>query len=341
LIKFLSRLGACIKNKVSPLAGFFFLVYDSVMTALAILLIVLGTILLFLNLSYRYARWSKIIPVQHAPAVVEEFPRSADTAKIKVLSLNVKMIDWHTSVPTRILSRLLPHKRRARIINFLEKCDHDVVLLQEAFNVGFQERVVEALHEKFPFSVSYRPNAPLFRWINNGLMILSRYPIVQTEIVEFSKLVGTSWWVPKGAIAAKIAGPKEFSVVNTHMQAFEGLLNDKYRIHGATVLQKFIDEKIDQDAPVIIGGDFNTSQRHTYLRALCRLFGVKLYQLDGDQRYSWDPVKNPLATEPAYQETLDWIFVRDLAKKVKHVAARILPIELSDHYPVEREIVIE
>lgn len=315
------------------------------MSILSLLLLIITfpvVVLVFSYFLYRYARWAKRVAFMTQPTLDPTHVHQVKNT-FKILSLNVKMIDWYTSMPTRILSRLIPHRRREKIIEFLRDSGHDVVLLQEALNVGFQNKVRESLKEVFPYSLSYRPRALFFGWINNGLMILSKYPLKDPQLLEFQKLVGADSWVPKGAILATVMAPKPFQVFNTHMQAFEGAVNDKLRVLGATQIRNFIQKCTSATMPLILGGDFNVSHRHKYFRALLRVFGVKWYKNDGDQKWSWDPQVNPLC-DPSHGEeceTLDWIFVRDLAKKVKHKAARILPVSVSDHFPVEREIVIE
>jgi len=306
----------------------------SILKILLYILIGVAGMFLILYALYRYARFAKRVPyTTHSPKRI-----NTETATYSVLSLNVKMIDWYTAWPSRWLSKFIPHKRRDKIIEFLERGQHDVVLLQEAFSVAFQDIVIKRLRHMYPHTLVYRPKTPLFRWINNGLMILSKYPLNNPSLTEYSKLTDADSWVPKGAVMATVDSPQPFKVLNTHTQAFEGWLNDKIRINGVTEMRKAIESYGDPQLPFVLGGDFNISRRHGYFRAILRVLKVPLYKLEGALQYSWDPEGNPLCSyeHGAEQETLDWIFIRDITKKITHKAARVIPISISDHYPVER-----
>lgn len=292
-------------------------------------------------LFYKYARFARRVPAFTSPKTEEV--RSPDKNTFKILSLNVKMIDWYTAMPSQTLSMIVPHKRRKKIIDFLKTCDHDVVVLQEAFNSGFQEIIKRDLQKIFPYQMTYRPKTHLFRWINNGLMTLSRYPLTDARFLEFKDLRGADGWVPKGATIATVLAPKPFKIFNTHMQAFEGEESDRLRIHGVQEIDRFLQIESDDEIPIILGGDFNVSRRNDYLRAMLRLLRVNLYEVDGEVKFTWDPLTNPLCNPKRGKEpeTLDWLFVRDGGKKIKHTFARIVPVSISDHYPVEREFEIK
>lgn len=97
--------------------------------------------------------------------------------------------------------------------------------------------------------------------INSGLLILSKYPIIEAEAFCFSNKAGSDIFANKGVLYAKILIGEDnayIHVFNTHMQSHD---HPQARAYQLEELFEFVTNIVAQDKdhirPVIIAGDFN------------------------------------------------------------------------------------
>uniref|UniRef100_A0A6B2LFQ4 Endonuclease/exonuclease/phosphatase domain-containing protein n=1 Tax=Arcella intermedia TaxID=1963864 RepID=A0A6B2LFQ4_9EUKA len=134
--------------------------------------------------------------------------------------------------------------------------DFDIVALQEVFvfntplmgNVGTFGRQSILDHWKHHYAVP--PSPPLLQQ-DSGLMILSKYPILQTWSLSFDHRGPTEYLSQKGALMAKIeVGDKKVNVITTHLDA-----------RSAAVRALQVDQIVDQFLHKTLGlGDGETEE---------------------------------------------------------------------------------
>eukprot|EP01129_Flabellula_baltica_P000983 TRINITY_DN10906_c0_g1_i1.p1 TRINITY_DN10906_c0_g1~~TRINITY_DN10906_c0_g1_i1.p1 ORF type:complete len:246 (-),score=49.81 TRINITY_DN10906_c0_g1_i1:27-764(-) len=160
--------------------------------------------------------------------------------------------------------------KQTRIDQFITVIEnYDVILVQELFefhflfkNYTFIDHLV-TLAEQIGFEYSFCDRPDLVFGQNNGLLILSRYPIVNTQVV----LSEGHWADPgtsKGAIMAEIEfNEKLIALIDLHLDAhFQYVRRSQF----TTIIRAI--EEMDYVDGIIVSGDFNTiyPSDHDYFR---------------------------------------------------------------------------
>ncbi|ETM51614.1 hypothetical protein L914_04590 [Phytophthora nicotianae] len=147
----------------------------------------------------------------------------------------------------------------------------DVVILQEMFEAGPRQRrfVREAYAMGFRYHCgSVWPRLLDSRLIDGGLLILSRYPIVERDQLAYSQGSGSDGICAKGVLYARIQLSPDLSdslhVFTTHTQAGDNYKDYSIRLAQLQEMHRFIARTIRDDpgVPVLITGDFNLDARH-------------------------------------------------------------------------------
>jgi len=189
---------------------------------------------------------------------------------ISFLSYNLYCLPWLASAFSPSSCPLSSERSTA----FLEHIpSYDVIALQEVWDPRYRslERFARLnnLHvvgSSAPSSFSYLS----LRIFGGGLMILSKYPIVDTQEIVFDKGSHSDRFVTKGVLYAKIqVGSSYVHVFNTHLQASYGHEFDFVNNPYATIRQKqlkklaeFVERVASNDQyPVMLVGDFNVNAR--------------------------------------------------------------------------------
>lgn len=167
--------------------------------------------------------------------------------------------------------------KNERLNEFLNYIDnYDVLALQEVFALGNsrQNRLIKYAQKRgFFYSNSFPP--PLFsrKFIDAGLVILSKYPIIETKAHIYKSGNQIDFYAAKQVLYCKlrIDEGNYLNIFTTHMQASyldntpeQKLQNDKAR-HGQIVeLAQFVNEILSQQNycyPAVILGDLNVNAR--------------------------------------------------------------------------------
>jgi endonuclease/exonuclease/phosphatase family metal-dependent hydrolase len=170
--------------------------------------------------------------------------------------------------------------KNERFEEFLNHLDnYDVIALQEMFSLANsrQKRLLDVAYQKgFHYTVKSLP-PPLFskKFIDAGLVILSRCPIVESGGHIYNSGSQIDSWAAKQVIYAKIktGENKFFYLFTTHMQASyndnspqQNVINDQARIDQVAEMSQFIKKVTRVNPwPVLIAGDLNIDakeQRH-------------------------------------------------------------------------------
>ncbi|KAE8876223.1 hypothetical protein PF005_g4934 [Phytophthora fragariae] len=147
----------------------------------------------------------------------------------------------------------------------------DVVILQEMFEAGPRQKrfVREAYAMGFRYHCgSVWPRLLDSRLIDGGLLILSRFPIVERDQIAYSQGSGSDRICAKGVLYARIQLSPDLSdslhVFTTHTQAGDNRKEYSIRLAQLEEMHRFIARTIRDDpgVPVLITGDFNLDARH-------------------------------------------------------------------------------
>jgi endonuclease/exonuclease/phosphatase family metal-dependent hydrolase len=201
--------------------------------------------------------------------------------------------------------------------------DADVYLLQEVCHTAGKPSVADEAAHMLGYSVAFAAAAPGV--YNQGLAIVSRYPITNIEIKNLKTCDLRFRSRHRFAIAATVRTPwRDLRVWNVHLDT---RINSRERLDQ---LKPVIDDAARYTGPRLIGGDFNTNDMYWLGNVVPVPFGPahsaairRAMQEHGFET----PFPNGLDTFPRFRRHLDWIFLSEL----KSLAASMEPAPFSDH----------
>lgn len=253
----------------------------------------------------RLAGWIGLAGLLMSPAPFHPSERldAADLANLSqndetlsVMTYNVKGLPWPAGwdrgpALAAIGAKLADMRER--------KAQPQVVLLQEAFvddakaiarRAGYRHiangpqrapaATVPPLGREFAAEARWDRGELSGNLLDSGLVILSDYPIVKSRNFAFPQgaCAGFDCLAAKGVMIAWIAvpdAPQPIAVVNTHLNSRHSTHVTSERADQAYIWQveatrRFVSANIDQDTPVIFGGDFNTGEAPRRLSAFAQ-----------------------------------------------------------------------
>lgn len=203
----------------------------------------------------------------------------------------------------------------------------DVLLLQEVVD-GAQYHIASEVASALGFQVLFAPAFQLNPQFKEGLAILSRYPLRDSQIIHMpvnDLHFHTRIRIGLAATVESPAGPVR--IVDTH-------LDD--RINNAAKRQQLA--PIWPDAtrftgPCVIGGDFNVGN-FWWISHLLPIPGLQSQRAMLSQEMATHGFTTPLGSGPAtfhlFGLKLDWIYLRGINAN----GSGVTPIDFSDHNSV-------
>jgi endonuclease/exonuclease/phosphatase family metal-dependent hydrolase len=146
--------------------------------------------------------------------------------------------------------------------------DYDVVCLNEAFQFGSNivAKFVEAARKRgFKYAVSGRRIPITARLLlDSGVLIVSKYPIIRTDVLQYEQSCSYDAFAAKSAVYAEISiGRRSVHLFSTHLQASDGVVTPTevdVRVNQSAELHNFIEKYAigaDRADPILLLGDMN------------------------------------------------------------------------------------
>ena len=182
---------------------------------------------------------------------------------LRVLTYNVHGISpWFVgpqSPDTKALGRYREIARRLRALRAQGKAPH-LVTIQEAWHPLSARTAKEA---GYPYLVE-GAGARFGKVGGSGLYVLSEYPVVASETIDYKECTGYDCAANKGALHVRVVVPELGRLVDfytTHMNADEAPATpeDSLKARIAQILQfaAFVRRTRDQGSVAVLAGDFN------------------------------------------------------------------------------------
>jgi len=188
---------------------------------------------------------------------------------VSILSYNLYCLPWFAATLSPA-SCPLSSERSSGFLKHLHS--YDIVALQEVWDPRY--RAIEKYARLNNMHVVGSSAPSIFRYISlrifgGGLMIISKYPIVDTQEIIFDRGSQSDSFVTKGVLYAKVkVGSSYIHVFNTHLQASYGYEFEDYnpytpiRQKQLKKLTAFIHKMTSKDQyPIMVMGDFNVNAR--------------------------------------------------------------------------------
>ncbi|NVD08715.1 phospholipase [Vibrio sp. JPW-9-11-11] len=228
---------------------------------------------------------------------------------------------------------------------------YDVIALQEVFASG-REAFLRELAKEYPYQTKMLDKAG-FNIHDGGVMIVSRYPIVNQAQYVFPDCTGTDCFADKGVNYAEvIKGGKAYHVFATHTASYDTDTARDYRQRQFKQMRQMAQSlDIPRGETVVYSGDFNVNKRKfpgDYQQMIANLSAVEP-SYSGYTASTFDPRINDFAGEPMSGgenvEYLDYVMVsNEYLIKAENNNRVDVPrstderlwqhYNLSDHFPV-------
>jgi endonuclease/exonuclease/phosphatase family metal-dependent hydrolase len=219
--------------------------------------------------------------------------QKAEAKPIKALTYNI----WGLPFPISKRMGRFPLIRKK-----LPSFEADIIALQEAFT---DRARVSSKAKGYSFK-AYGPKASFLNF-SSGLVIMSKYPIIETKTIKFNQCQGWDCFANKGVLFARVLiDGDELDVYATHLNAEgedEGPRNDQ--------LRDFIDfvKENSTGREAIFLGDFNFTDRSF----LHQMFTSELGVLDSHLEFITDNPDLPddviTGSTSSSGNRIDYIFV--------------------------------
>lgn len=271
------------------------------------------------------------ILVQHQRTVASTGNAAAGSS-LKLLTYNI----WG-------LPSWINHARADRypqIATELQRLDPDIILLQEAWT----DKARESVPTNGFWSVARAAGQhSLFQ--QNGLMTLSKFPILGGEFYPFSREGFPDRFVNKGVLKVTVLFPggQVLNIWNLHLDS--GRWKDDIRRSQIRELLAHVQAANDGQCADLVAGDFNCTPESPLYRELQSALGPNVQQLGGvEPSITWQQV----SAKPGPGRTVDYIFVKsrgslDDLKAASHVAFNTERPQdrLSDHLALEAVVTLD
>ncbi|MGY0217509.1 sphingomyelin phosphodiesterase [Endozoicomonadaceae bacterium StTr2] len=273
------------------------------------------------------------------PQKVQE-PIEKDENKLKIMTYNIWALP---AIASHIGDRL-------DIIPDYVK-GYDVLALQEVFASG-RDDFLRELAKEYPYQTRMldKEGANIY---DGGVIIVSRYPIVNQAQYVFPDCSGTDCFADKGVNYAEvIKGGKAYHVFATHTASFDTDIARENRQRQFKQIRALATSlKIPANETVVYSGDFNVNKRkfpQDYQQMIANLSAVEP-EYSGYTESTFDPRINDFAGEALSGgeniEYLDYVMVsNEYAIKPDNNNFVAVPrstderlwkhYNLSDHFPV-------
>lgn len=264
----------------------------------------------------------------------------------EALAQSIKVIQFNTwGVPIAVKDTF----RYWEAMDAIESRDPDLIVLQEIFS----RKGKGAFHSpNYPFEVRGPLGFP--RPISSGLRILSKHPILASAQVSFCKCTGADCLSKKGAVIAVVLLPSG-STLNLLVTHLDAGTKDSVRISQMEQMRSLLENYGDPNAPLIVSGDFNFSDRSEAYDRMLNFFQTKDTWTEthssSEPGYTYDAYENRYAREysiktntPLIKERIDFVLYRSgvsgsLSAKRTQILFKEEPL-YSDHYGIEAEFTL-
>jgi len=264
------------------------------------------------------------------------------TANLKVLTWNIQMLPV---IPTIAKLSKGQAMRAPWIIDFLNKQDYDIVVLQEVIDKKMTQLLKDGLKESYPYQVSVDSKRNVTGCVG-GILFVSRIPLKLVDHIIYKNVSGVDAMAEKGCVLVEAEHEDvRFRIAGTHLQAGD----QKAREAEVPEIEEGILAKHRASGvPIILLGDMNIGAGEPAFEMLLETTKMTAFPLDDpkpfttDGENSWNPSSkrarhiDHVLLDP--QGTKTTITRQTVQRAVQEHEGK--KIDLADHYGVVAEILL-
>lgn len=262
------------------------------------------------------------------------------SANLKVLTWNIQMLP---AIPTIAKLNKGQAMRAPWIIDFLNKQDYDIVVLQEVIDKKMTQLLKDGLKDSYPHQVSVNSKRGVTGCVG-GILFVSRIPLKYVDHIVYKNISGVDAMAEKGCVLVEAEHEGlRFHIAGTHLQAGD----DKVRDAEVPEIEDGILAKHRASGvPIILLGDMNIGVDEPAFEMLLKTTKTTAFPLDDPDptttspRNSWHKpnkrgrhIDHVLLDPQGTQTTI----LRQTVQRARQEHEGKM-IDLADHYGVVAEI---
>lgn len=260
---------------------------------------------------------------------------------ISVLTYNTQLMPFYAGAVDKL------NQPKIRVKDIPAKiANYDVVVLEELFDHDLRETITNEMKQYYP-NMTAVVGSNTSKPLTGGVMIFSKWPIVNEKRIVYDASSGLDALSAKGAAYAAInKNGKIYHLFGTHLQAGDDDESVRSRRKQLSELANFIDlMNVPANEPVLLAGDFNIDEFSKEAQDLLSLLNVTAPANIGF-RYSVDNLTNSMNVGKD-RKRLDYILYRNTNSKPIAAINNVYILrdlnnesmwpafDLSDHYPTD------
>jgi len=244
-------------------------------------------------------------------------------------------------------------ERTPLIASELLKTDYDVILLQEAFQNKFRNKLGRLLKDQYPHQEHLRKSVRPKHIINSGLYVASKFPFEVLGWHYFNNCTHADCFSAKGVLLIEVTTPdgNKVQIAMSHLQAWDDAKAIRIRAAQIKEINELFKIHARSGVPQILVGDLNIDANFDLeLPGALNELGMTHTELDGDltatNGFEVTCYKTP--GKPSAGKWLDHIWLKNIESNAEVLNKRVVPFtavmksgkecSLSDHYGIEATI---
>lgn len=196
---------------------------------------------------------------------------SSNQLNLKLLTLNTAQLPWPIGIPHR-------RWRAQQLVDVIQNMEEkpDIICFQEMYTYCQRSFVINKLKDQYPYQFKDTRMGAFIFGVNSGLLVLSKFPILDKLLFQYTIKLGAENLARKGVMLLKLqlAPDKTIFVGTTHQQGGDGWETwwplDFYKCtHNEFIVKSiYVQEAMEQiinfvgtnweNEVIIYMGDFNT-----------------------------------------------------------------------------------
>ena len=289
-----------------------------------------------------WASLSRMVAAVCLTVVPVGFAQAADAANLKLLTWNIQMLPTALDFASPDLQKGQA-LRAPWIIEHLNQCDYDVVVLQEVIDKKIAEQLQAGLKAAYPHVV-FAPAKLGLAGCSGGNLIVGRVPLKHVAHTVFKNITGVDKLAEKGCLVAEteIDGIP-VQIIGAHLQAGDDKVNEA---EYAEIREGAIQPHGRPGMPQILAGDMNVAAGEAQFDRLLSTVEMAAFPLDDpnpftvDGKNSWNkPNKRPKHIDHVLlspRGTKSTVVRQTVQRARREHQGRT--VDLADHYGVIAEI---
>lgn len=266
---------------------------------------------------------------------------------------DIKLLSWNVFMLPKPINFSKQAERTPLIASELLNADYDIILLQEAFQNKFRNKLGRLLKDQYPYQDHLRKSVRPKHIINSGLFVASKLPFEVLGWHYFNYCTHADCFSAKGVLLIELTTPNgsKVQVAMSHLQAWDDPKAIGIRAAQIHEISELLKIHARPGIPQILAGDLNIDANFDLeLPGALSDLGMTNSELTGELRatngFEVPCYKTP--GKPSAGKWLDHIWLKNIESDAEVLNKKIVPFSavmrsgmdcsLSDHYGIEATI---